>query len=197
MSGVGLVILAAGASSRLGTPKQLLSYQGQSLIQHVVEKAIASICDPVMVVLGAHAARIRPELAAFDVQVIENLQWSEGISTAVRSGVTTLQMEYPGVEAVVLWVCDQPFVSTQRINQLVATYQRSQPLIVASEYAGVAGVPALFHHTLFPELLALNGDMGARKIIQRHPQNTLRISCPEGAIDIDTPAEYERLMNCE
>jgi molybdenum cofactor cytidylyltransferase len=194
VSAVGLVILAAGASTRMGTPKQLLPYQGQSLIQRTVEMAVNSVCHPIVVVLGAHAARIQPELVAFDVQVIENLCWSEGISTSVRSGVKALQLENPTIEAIVICVCDQPFVSTQLINQLVENYGRSSSLIVASEYAGTLGVPALFHHTLFSELTTLSGDMGAKKIIQQHAQNTLKISCPKGAFDIDTPAAYKQLL---
>lgn len=194
MSGVGLVILAAGASTRMGTPKQLLRYQEQSLIQRIVETAVNSVCQPIIVVLGANAARIQREVAAFDVLVIENSHWSEGISTSIRSGVEALQTENCDVEAAVICVGDQPFVSTQLINQLVENYWRSHPLIVASEYAGILGVPALFHHTLFSELTTLNGDIGARKIIQQHPYNTLKVSCPQGAFDIDTPGEYSQLL---
>ncbi|MGA7933931.1 MAG: nucleotidyltransferase family protein [Kovacikia sp.] len=194
MSAVGLVILAAGASSRMGSPKQLLPYQGQSLIQRIVEIAVNSVCHPVVVVLGAEAKPIQPELAAFDVQVVENLRWSEGVSTSVRSGIEALQMESPPIAAAVICVCDQPFVSTQLINQLVQNYRRSHPLIVASEYAGTLGVPALFHHTLFAELTALSGDIGARKVIQQYAQHTLRVSYPEAAFDIDTPTEYCRML---
>ncbi len=193
MSAVGLVVLAAGASARMGTPKQLLRYQGQSLIQRVVEIAVNSVCQPIIVVLGANAEQIQPELAGFNVQVIRNLYWAEGISTSIRAGIAALTAKNPRIEAVVVCVCDQPLISTQLINQLVEHYQRSQPCIVASAYADVLGVPALFHHTLFSALTTLSGDVGARKIIQQHAQTALQISCPQGVFDIDTPADYATL----
>ncbi|NJP11013.1 MAG: nucleotidyltransferase family protein [Leptolyngbyaceae cyanobacterium RU_5_1] len=194
MSDIGLVILAAGASSRMGTPKQLLHYQGRSLIRYAVETAIASVCHPILVVLGAYADHIKPELKSPNLQVIENPRWTHGMSTSIRIGVEGLKAENPSVKAVVLMVCDQPLVSTQLINQLVEYYQAMKGLIVAAEYAGILGVPALFDHTLFPDLIALNGDVGARQVIQRHAQKTCGVSYPAGAFDLDTPADYQQLL---
>lgn len=193
MSNIGLVILAAGASARMGTPKQLLRYREQSLIRHVVEVAIASVCHPIIVVLGANAECIKLEIESLDIQLIENPLWVEGMSTSVRTGVEALKACNLDVEAVVLMVCDQPFVSTQLINQLVENYRTTGRLIVASEYAGTLGVPALFHRSLFPELTALGGDVGARRVIKQHTLEAFGIPFPEGAIDLDTPKDYEQL----
>lgn len=193
MSNIGLVILAAGASARMGTPKQLLRYREQSLIRHVIEVAIASVCHPIIVVLGANAECIKLEIESLDIQLIENPLWVEGISTSVRTGVEALKASNLDVEAVVLMVCDQPFVSTQLINQLVENYRTTGRLIVASEYAGTLGVPALFHRSLFPELTALGGDVGARRVIKQHTLEAFGIPFPEGAIDLDTPQDYEQL----
>ncbi|WP_460207203.1 nucleotidyltransferase family protein, partial [Scytonema sp. NUACC21] len=139
MPDIGLMLLAAGASTRMGTPKQLLQYQGKSLISHMVRQAIASGCNPIIVVLGAYADRIRPEVEMLNTPIIENQNWSIGMSTSIRCGIEALNEMNPNVEGVVLMLCDQPLVSTQIINQLLATYKTTGQQIIASEYAGVQG----------------------------------------------------------
>jgi molybdenum cofactor cytidylyltransferase len=190
---VGVVILAAGASTRMGTPKQLLRYGDRSLIQYVVDVAITSVCHPVVVVLGANAERIQPELEMFNVQVVYNLAWAEGMSTSLRAGIEVLECSFK-VDAVVLMVCDQPFVSTSLINQLVLQHQTTREPIIPSSYADILGVPALFHRTLFSELTALRGDSGARQIIKSHRiKDSLSIPFPQGVIDLDTPQDCEQI----
>ena len=190
---IGLVILAAGASTRMGTPKQLLPYRGRTLIEHIAEQARASVCHPIIIVLGANAERIKPKLTSFNIRAIENFSSAEGMSSSIRAGVEVLTAENPHLKAVVLIVCDQPFVSTQLINQLVETYRTTGRLIVASEYASTLGVPALFHRSLFTELTTLGGDVGARRVIKQHTLEAFGIPFPEGAIDLDTPKDYEQL----
>lgn len=197
MSGIGLIVLAAGASTRMGCPKQLLRYQGHSLIQHIVKTVVDSVCNPIIVVLGANAEQIKSELQALPVRVVENPDWATGMSTSIRVGIEVLHTEHPDIAGVVFAVCDQPLTSTRLINQLVENYQTSNAFIVASDYAGILGVPALFHPTLFPELSALQGDVGARSIIQRHLKTTLGILNPEGVLDIDTPTDYQTLLERE
>jgi len=194
MSGVGLIILAAGASTRMGTPKQLLKYGQQSLIRHIVEVAIASVCHPIIVVLGAYAERIQLEIDSLPVNIVENHLWDEGMSTSIRLGVETLNTINPDAEAVVIMLCDQPFVSPQLINQLVELHQTNHKLIVASEYSSTVGVPALFHHALFAQLTTLNGAAGAKQIIKNYAQEVLAIPFPQGLIDLDTPEDYEQLL---
>lgn len=195
MSSIGGVILAAGASTRLGTPKQLLDYQGCSLIRRVATTAIASLAEPVIVVLGANAVQIQPELRDLETQVVINPQWMDGISTSIHIGIEALLAVKPDVEAAVLLVCDQPFISPTLINQLITTYQQAHPRIIASAYAGVVGVPALFDHTLFPALMSLSGDRGAKQIMQQYSQFTQTIPYPEAAFDIDTFADYTQLLH--
>lgn len=178
----------------MGTPKQLLKYQQQSLLCHLVEEATSSVCNPVIVVVGAHAERIKPELELLDVHTVENLDWSNGMSTSIRSGIEALNVIKPDVEAVVLMLCDQPFVSTQIINRLVESYWATGQQIVASEYAGTWGVPALFNSTLFSKLTTLNGTAGARQVIKQYAQEVFTIAFPEGALDLDTPEDYERFL---
>jgi molybdenum cofactor cytidylyltransferase len=193
MRPVGLVILAAGGSSRLGRPKQLLEYRGQSLLRHVAEVAAGSVCRPIVVVLGAQASQLDAELRGLPLHVAENRQWARGMATSLRCGLETLAATDGGNGAVVILLCDQPLVSVGTINAMVDASQTAGKRIIASEYAGVMGVPALFDRSLFPELLALNGEEGARRVIARHADDVHGIPFPGGAVDIDTPQDRERL----
>ena len=192
---IAIIILAAGASVRMGTPKQLLSYQGRSLLGHITQEAIASVCEPVVVVLGAYAQQIRPELNQLPVQVVENLRWNQGMSASIKSGIQKLNTATNNIEAVVLALCDQPFVSAQIINQLVEAYYNTGKPIIASEYSGTLGVPALFSHRFFFELTDLKETEGAKQVIKKYSHEVYCIDFPEGAIDIDTPNEYEKLKD--
>jgi molybdenum cofactor cytidylyltransferase len=194
MSGVGLIILAAGASTRMGTPKQLLKYGRQSLICHVVEIAIASVCHPVIVVLGAYAESIQPEIETLPIHTVENPDWNQGMSSSIHVGIEALNSLNPNAEAVVLMLCDQPFVCSQLINQLVEVHQTTLKPIVASEYAANLGVPALFHRTLFPQLMTLTGASGAKQLINKYAHDVVAIPFPEGLIDLDTPQDYQQLL---
>lgn len=193
---IGLVILAAGAASRMGQPKQLLPYQGQPLIQHIVTVAQQSRCQQILVVLGAYAAPIQRVLVAHypAVSIVHNSDWQQGLSSSIRLGITTLLSQVPDLDAIGLLLCDQPFVSASLINQMIDTHAASQQPIVACEYAGILGVPALFDRSLFSTLTALTGDQGARRVIQQFRQQVVAIPFAEGAIDLDTPADYNRLI---
>jgi len=193
-SSVGLIILAAGASTRMGTPKQLLLYQERSFVRHIAEVAIASVCQPIAVVLGANAKRIKPEITHLPVHVVENQQWAEGMSSSLRVGLKALLTVTQNLEAVAIALCDQPFVSSPMLDQIVEAYHFTGKAIIASEYAGTLGVPALFSHTLFSELLALKNTEGAKQIIRKHIQEVFSVPFPEGAIDIDTPKDYEQFQ---
>lgn len=191
---VGVIVLAAGASTRMGKPKQLLPYNGSSLLRHAVETALASECRPVVVVLGSAAERLQQEVSDLPVQVVENLHWAEGMSSSIRTGVVALNATSNTVSATILLLCDQPFVSIQVINQLIETYQFTGKPIVASRYAGILGVPALFSCAFFAELVSLRGSEGAKQVITNHPHEVYGIPFPNGAIDIDTPKDYEQLQ---
>lgn len=190
---VAIIILAAGASVRMGTPKQLLPYRGRSLLRQIASEAIASVCEPIIVVLGAYAQQIRQEVNQLPVQVVENLDWNKGMSASIKSGIQWLNTATNNIEAVVLTVCDQPFVSAQIINQLVEAYYHTGKPIIASEYSETLGVPALFSHIFFSELIDLKETEGAKQIIKKYSHEVYRIPFPEGAIDIDTPNEYEKI----
>lgn len=189
---VGMIILAAGASSRMGTPKQLLLHQGRSFLSQIVETAIASICRPIVVVLGANAQQIKSEISHFPVQVVENECWHQGMSSSIKVGMQALVNQ--NIESVAIAVCDQPFVSAKIINQLIAAYRFTGKSIVASEYANTLGVPALFSRALFPELMNLSATAGAKYLIKKYFHTVFPVPFPEGAIDIDTPKDYQQLI---
>lgn len=191
---IGLIILAAGSATRMGRPKQLLSYQGRSLILHAVEVALASLCQPIVVVLGAYVEQIKPELMPKAVQVVENSQWQEGMSSSIRAGISMLLKTNSKLDAVIISLADQPLVSPQIFNQLIKSYQETQKVIIASKYNETTGVPALFSNALFPELMQLEGDKGAKALIQKYIDTGLILLIPEAAIDIDTPDDYKQLL---
>jgi molybdenum cofactor cytidylyltransferase len=189
----GVMILAAGASARLGRPKQLLAFRGRSLLRHAAETALATSCRPVVVVLGALADRLRGELSGLPVTVAMNPQWSEGMSSSIRAGLRAFPPEGAEPEAVLIMLCDQPFIPAQFLERLVAVHQASGFGIVAAEYGGQAGVPALFSRAYFSELAALRGSGGAKRIIVKHTNETRRVPLPEAALDIDRQEDLERL----
>jgi molybdenum cofactor cytidylyltransferase len=146
---------------RLGQPKQLLSYQGKPLIRQMAEVAIGSGCQPVGVVLGAYADTIEPHLTDLNIHIAYNDQWQTGMASSIQCGLRKMLSFTPDLEAIVLMVCDQPSVSPDLIHQLIDGYKISNHPIVASEYAGILGVPALLGHfsqnlTRFEEMWVLN-----------------------------------------
>lgn len=194
MPTVGLVILAAGSSTRLGSPKQLLSYEGKSLLRRAAETAVASPCRPIVVVLGDWAPLCRERVEGLPVTTVDNHNWKDGIGSSLRLGLETLLQESGETpDAALILLCDQPLLTVSTLEALLDEFDTTSCRIVASEYAGTVGVPALFHRSLFPELLALSGDQGAKKILARYPDEIRTIPFPEGALDIDTAADYQQL----
>lgn len=192
---IGIVILAAGESARMGQPKQLLPYVGTTLLRHTVEKALSIPDAWVIVVLGAFAEKIRPSLNGLPVTIVENPAWSSGMGSSLRTGLEAALFANSETAAAIFLLCDQPLVSTAILDALIQTHRETGATIVASEYGEILGVPALFHRSLFPELLGLSGGEGAKKIISRHRDKAIGIPFADGAVDIDTPGDYAGLHN--
>jgi len=188
---VGIVILAAGASTRLGEPKQLLPYNGSTLLRHTVEAALASDCRPVAVVVGAHATQIRSDLAGLPLRIVQNDHWKNGLSTSVRAGLKALQGE---VEALIFAPCDQPAIDAVMLNKLLAAHSKSTKPIIVSGYGEAWGAPMLITRRYWDELRALHGDRGAQSIAYRHAGEVDAVPFAEGVFDIDTRADYEALL---
>lgn len=189
---IGIVILAAGASTRMGnaaTPKQLLVYEGKTLIRRAAETALASVCRPVVVVLGANAVAVGAELE-LPVIVTRNSEWETGMGSSIRAGLEAVLAADTGVDAIVVLLCDQPFVTAELIDTLIERRRETGKTIVATEYGEARGVPALFARELFAELRGLSGHEGARQIIRKHADYTVVVPFAGGAIDIDTRDDY-------
>ncbi len=177
----------------MGSPKQLLPYQGRSLLRYMAEVALASDCDPIVVVLGANCDRIRPTIADLPLHIIENNRWSEGMGSSIRAGIQPITQINPSLDAVVVMLCDQPLVTASTLNQLIEAYQINRNQVIASAYANTLGVPALFSRALFPHLLNLTAQVGAKCLIQQYGDQAYAVPFPEGAIDLDTPEDYQQM----
>ena len=197
MPNICAVILAAGKSSRLGQPKQLLQFRGQTLVRRIVDAARGAGCSPIVVVIGSDKDKVARELERTNAVIVENVNWSDGIGTSIRSGVQRSLDVAPNVEAIVLLVCDQPLVDSHTIEQLIALGAKTKKAIVASSYAGTLGVPALFDRSCAEELLRLDDASGAKPIIFSNHDRVAEFPFPEGQIDIDMAADYEKLRLSE
>ena len=187
----GIIILAAGSSSRLGKPKQNLIYKGQTLLQNAIETALKSSCKPVMVVLGANYSNIIPTIRNVPVSIVYNQDWNEGMASSIRTGIAKIQQLTPETTSIILMLCDQPFVDTSLLNKIVQ--KKSTKGIVASSYKDTAGPPVLFDKIYFDELLLLKGQEGAKKLLLKYPDDVITVPFTLGGVDIDTIEDYERL----
>jgi len=190
---IGLVLLAAGGSARLGQAKQLLVFGGETLLRRTARAAQLSACRPLVAVLGAQAERMRSELAGFDIAVAENEQWQRGMGSSVRCGLAALLALAPDTEAAVFAVCDQPFLSPGVLDALAHAHILDGASLAACAYGGTVGVPALFGRAHFAALLALPDGAGAKHILNRHAAAVVQVPFPEGLMDIDTVDDYARL----
>lgn len=193
-AGVGAVVLAAGASTRMGRAKQTLRYRGESLLRRAALAALGAGCRPVLVVTGANAELSRRELEGLDVREVFNPLWETGMASSIRAGVEALTSSTdPDADAAVLLLCDQPHVAADVISRLVEARRATGSPLVASAYGGGFGAPALFGRALFAELTRLEGAAGAKQVIQRHAAAAHFLPFPSGEVDVDTPDDYSRL----
>jgi molybdenum cofactor cytidylyltransferase len=188
----GIIILAAGASTRLGEPKQNLLYKGKTLLQHAIHEAVDSLADIVIVVLGANADVVEKDINE-KVFIVYNTRWQEGMASSINAGLNELQEIQPNISDVLLMLCDQPFVDAALLNKLVLQKQSTSKPIIACTYNNTIGPPALFDAIYFPELLSLKGQEGAKKILMKYADDVFVIPFAEGAIDIDTKEDYKKL----
>lgn len=191
----GIIILAAGASSRMGQPKQLLPYQQQTLLQRAIQAAVAVPNAFVIVVVGANQTLITPNVNNSSVILEYNPDWQQGMASSIKAGIKRLIEEHPTVQNALLMLCDQPFVDTTLLQRLIDEKLKSNNRIVASAYQNTTGAPVLFDRSYFNELLALQGQEGAKKLLIEYRNEVTSIPFDKGAIDIDTTADYERLLN--
>jgi molybdenum cofactor cytidylyltransferase len=190
------VLLAAGASTRLGQPKQLVKHEGVTLLRRAAQAAIGAGLDPVVVVLGAQADRLVSEVGDLALQVVINENWRAGLGNSISAGVRALDGAPIGapVESVLIMLADQPRVDAAVIGRLMHAFRAGSAPIVASAYGDALGVPALFGRAYLPCLAELSGDRGAKAIIAGAAAEVEAIPFPEGEHDVDTARDVQRLQ---
>ena len=191
---IGVVVLAAGTSSRLGQPKQLLNYNEKPLLQHTLDLVSELEGANSVVVLGASADKIIDRITIEPSFVAINRRWSNGLASSILCGLEYLNKEWPNTEYALFLVGDQPYLSLGLLKELVSSAKQSKNLVIASTYLDQVGVPALFHRSLFTELSSLTGDEGAKKVIENNIANADLVPFKRGEVDIDTMADYESLL---
>ncbi|MEX2080765.1 MAG: XdhC family protein, partial [Dehalococcoidia bacterium] len=196
---VGTVVLAAGASTRMGElgAKQLLPFGGRTLLWQAVQTAVAAESGPVVVVLGAHADQVRAEITDLPVEIVINECWHEGIGTSIRTGIAALlgQADAAHLRAAIVMTADQPLISTSILRALVEAHDRTATPIAAAEYAGTVGTPALFARELFEELVSRAPGTGAKQLIAADTTRVTRVPFAGGERDVDTPADYHLALS--
>lgn len=190
----GIVILAAGSSSRLGEPKQLLTYRDKNLLNHTIAEAKKAGDGMVVVILGGNFHLIAGNTVHAGVKVIYNPGWEEGISSSIRMGFKEMLKTEPDLEEIILTVCDQPFIAAGQFQALRAEAKISGKDIVASTYSGTTGTPLLVSQIHFPALMKLSGNQGVKTLLLEHGSKLSTVPFEKGEIDIDTPEDYAKLI---
>jgi molybdenum cofactor cytidylyltransferase len=182
---VGILILAAGESSRLGEPKQLLSVANKTLISRTIEESLKSDATRVIVVLGSKYEEIMKVIAGYSVETVINKDWKKGMGNSLKYGLNLMT----GMDAIITSVCDQPFISSNVFNSLIKTWSHGENPVVASSYQGTVGVPALFDQALFKEIESISDLSGAKQLLV--DRSIASVAFPEGSIDIDTREDWD------
>jgi molybdenum cofactor cytidylyltransferase len=192
-SGDGLhaIVLAAGASTRFGSAKQLVRVSGRPLMHTAVARAADVVGSAVIVVLGAQASELAPLLTHSSATIVINRDWREGLASSIRAGVARLPSS---CNAVLLMLADQAAVTAEDLKRLASAWRRQPEYIVAARYGTTTGVPAIFPRSTFADLNSLRGDVGARSLLQRNPDRVARVAMESAAVDIDTPEDLLALQ---
>ena len=186
------LVLAAGGSRRFGGLKQVVELQGKSLLRRAVECAVAVVENRVLVILGIKAKKLEREIRDYDIQIIENLNWENGVASSIRAGISALPEHCNGV---LILFCDQPFITMTHLRELIGAWNRDQSKIIASRYSKTFGVPAIIPRKYFTAMMKLTGDKGAKSIILENREHVESVELPEAAFDIDTQSDLIEAIN--
>ena len=197
-SNANIVILipAAGASKRIGSPKQLLKWGDSTLIGHSIETATELNQKKILVVLGAYYERIKPEIDGFDIQILKNEAWKDGLGSSIAIGADSLLKNGDNFSGLLVLLPDQPLIVPDYLKAMIAKFKVGKKQIIATSYGnGKFGVPAIFDKSYFKELSLLHDDRGAKDLINRHSINVTAIDIVPLVTDIDTEEVYEKIYN--
>ncbi len=189
----GMMILAAGSAARMGKAKMLLPFSTSTILGHIIQEAQSIHTDCLCVVTGFYHNDILNCYPDHSFDIIYNEDWKEGMASSIRKGLSFLLTKQPKLSSVLLLVGDQPYLNEKVLNEMYALYCNHQKGIIASQYGSIMGTPVLFDKKYFSQLLELKGDTGAKSILQQNEADCGFINFPLGAIDIDTPEDYENL----
>lgn len=195
---LGGVILAAGASRRMGEPKQLLEHGGKPLLQHTLEAVRGAMPDaPVVTVLGAHADSIKAVLGSKLNDAVVNKNWKEGLSTSLKCGLGFLRERHPNLDGVLFSLADQPRLRSQLLRSLIdAAAANPDARVAAARYDGHLGAPCILSASGFAQVDQIRGDQGLRALFGTlDPTQVAPVDLPELALDVDTPAEWEQFRS--
>jgi len=184
--GLHAIVLAAGASTRFGSAKQLVRIAGRPMLHATVTRAVEVAGNAVIVVLGARAEELAPLLSHSPASIVINRDWREGLASSIRAGVARLPAACSGA---MLLLADQAAVTAEDLRRLAGAWRRQTAYVAAAVYGATVGVPAIFPRASFPNLLQLRGDQGARALIQRNPDRVVRVPMESAGVDIDTPED--------
>jgi len=191
---VAAIIVAAGASSRLGRPKQLVVVDGEPLLHRAIRCAQEGGATPVFVVLGAYRQPIENAIDLGAATIIVNNDWEEGMASSICAGVKAAERDRGVAAGVLLMTCDQPRVTAAHVRRMIETFgAEADSVLVASTYGKVRGIPAIFPRDMFSDLLALRGDKGARGLLAQAFRDVVEIPLEGGEVDIDLPEDLAKL----
>ncbi|HEV2225824.1 MAG TPA: nucleotidyltransferase family protein [Nitrososphaerales archaeon] len=187
------IVLAAGLSTRMGRPKQTLSVSGKSMLQRVLETFRQTKVDGVVVVLGANEREVRNKVRFEKERVIVNSEYAKGMSGSLKLGLAATAHD---ADAVIVALADQPLLRAATVDRLIKAHLNSKASIVVPVYNGKRGNPVLFDRSLFPQIMKIQGDVGAKSVVRKNEDVVLEVSVPdEGVlIDLDTPQDYRKIL---
>jgi len=199
------LLLAAGSSSRMQTsvlpnafaresiPKMLLPFNGKTLLQHGIDEIKKLHDNKLLVVTGCYHTLLKEILEQQQIEFVQNENWKEGMGSSIQTGINYMLTHCREATSVIILVCDQPFISADMLQQMLDTKNKSGKGITACMYNDTLGTPVLFDKKYFHQLVLLSGQTGAKKLVQQFATDTATVDFPLGAVDIDTPEDFEKL----
>jgi molybdenum cofactor cytidylyltransferase len=195
MAEIPILLLAAGASSRMGQPKQLLPWGEQTLIEHQIQTLLKTD-NPVNIIIGSNSNLIIPVIKKYPVTIFINTDWESGMGSSISFGIGQIIQKFPDADGVLITLLDQPLITSSYIEKMLGVYQPwSQQILVSRAASGWTGVPVLFDKCYIKELSELKNDEGAKKIIKRHEENVILMDGGELLEDMDTLETYQQLLD--